>query len=561
MATWDFDVRTHRVIWSATHFSILGCEPIPGEASATVWENCVHPDDLKQVMQAAKTARQTRSLYSPEYRIIRADNGEIRWLSAFGRYLYDAAGEAVRFIGVLFDATDRKKAELALQESEQTVRRQLLEIESLYQTTPVGLAVLDTDLRFVRINQRFAQMNGLALEMHTGRTLREIVPEWADTAEPLLGHLLDTGQPIRNFELTGATRDQPTVVRTWLHNWWPLRDRGGEIVGIHIVVQEITDRKMAELALQESYNRFQLATTAIDGLVFEWDLAANSVYRSEGLSSIVGVRPDDAPTTPEWWRERIHPADVARLQPTRESLLTTGDRYQVEYRVRHEDGRWIDVWERGCLIRNQQGEVTKIVGFTSNITQRKQAEAALRDRETHLELILDSAKDYAIFTQDLDGHVTSWNAGAERVLGYTESEIVGQHGRLIFTPEDSAAGKPELEMHIALTQGKAVNERWHVRKDGSRFWGSGTGDAPARRSRRGARFPENHAGQNRAPANRRSTAAKRKSLPHSRRWRPGINVDQHRRRQVRVLQPTLEKLHGDDARIAAGCAGAAIISS
>src|SRR6476661_2955541 len=154
MATWDFDVRTNRVIWSATHFSILGCEQTPGgEASAAVWENCVHPDDLKQVLQAAKTARQTRSLYSPEYRIIRADNGEIRWLSAFGRYLYDAAGEAVRFIGVLFDATDRKKAELALQESEQTVRRQLVEIESLYQTTPVGLAVLDTDLRFVRCNQ------------------------------------------------------------------------------------------------------------------------------------------------------------------------------------------------------------------------------------------------------------------------------------------------------------------------------------------------------------------------------------------------------------------------
>ncbi|MEG4170383.1 MULTISPECIES: PAS domain S-box protein [unclassified Microcoleus] len=474
MATWDFDVRTHRVIWSATHFSILGCEQTPGgEASADVWEKCVHPDDLKQVMQAAKTARQTRSLYSPEYRIIRADTGEIRWLRAFGRYLYDAAGEAVRFIGVLFDATDRKKAELALQESEQTVRRQLVEIESLYQTTPVGLAVLDRDLRFLRINQRFAQMNGLSVEMHIGRTLREIVPDWADTAEPLLGNLLDTGEPIRNFELTGATRAQPTVVRTWLQNWWPLRDKGPEIVGIHIVVQEITARKMAELALQESYNRFQLATRAIDGMVFEWDLAANSVYRSEGLCSIVGVCPEDAPATAEWWRERIHPVDLARIQAGGQSILTIPDRYEIEYRVQHEDGRWIEVSERGCLIRNQQGEATKIVGFTSDITQRKQAEAALRDRETHLQLILDSAKDYAIFTLDTDGQVTSWNAGAERLLGYTEAEIVGQHGGIIFTPEDSASRMPEAEMHSALTQGRGENERWHVRKDGSRFWGSG----------------------------------------------------------------------------------------
>jgi PAS domain-containing protein len=150
-----------------------------------VWEKCVHPDDLKQVVQAVKTARETGSLYSPEYRIIRADSGEIRWLSAFGRHLYDSSGEAVRFIGVILDATDRKKAELALHESEQTVRRQLLEIEWLYQTTPVGLAVLDTDLRFVRLNQRLAQINGLPVFAHIGRTLREIVPDLADTAEPV----------------------------------------------------------------------------------------------------------------------------------------------------------------------------------------------------------------------------------------------------------------------------------------------------------------------------------------------------------------------------------------
>ncbi|MCY7385779.1 MAG: PAS domain S-box protein [Microcoleus sp. CAN_BIN18] len=99
--------------------------------------------------------------------------------------------------------------------------------------------------------------------------------------------------------------------------------------------------------------------------------------------------------------------------------------------------------------------------------------SALRDRETHLQLILDSAKDYTIITLDTGGHLTSWNAGAERMLGYAEAEIIGRHGRIIFTPEDSAARKPELEMHLALTEGKGENERWHLRKDGSRFWGSG----------------------------------------------------------------------------------------
>ncbi|MCC3409337.1 MAG: PAS domain S-box protein [Microcoleus sp. PH2017_10_PVI_O_A] len=473
MATWDLDVQTNRVIWSANHFKIFGCEPAPsGETTIAMWKKCVHPDDLKRVVQAVKTARETRSLYSVEYRIVRADTGEIRWLSVFGRYFYDSAGAAVRFVGVVFDATDRKKSEIALHESEQTVRRQLAEIESIYQTIPVGLAVLDTDLRFVRLNQRLAEINGLSVEAHIGRTVREIVPNLADTAESWCRRILETKEAMRNFELTGETSAQPGVVRTWLENWSPLKDAGGEIVAINVVVAEITDRKKAELDLQASNERFELATRAIDGIVFEWDFASNSVYRSEGLYSLVGVRPEDAGPTPEWWKERIDPIDLARIEAEEKPILKQ-ERYEGEYRIRHADGRWIDVWERGCLIRNQQGEATKVVGFTTDISKRKVAEAALRDRENHLALILNSAKDYAIFTQDTGGRITSWNAGAERMLGYAEAEIVGQHGRIAFTPEDSAARKPELEMHLALTEGKGENERWHVRKDGSRYWGSG----------------------------------------------------------------------------------------
>ena len=99
--------------------------------------------------------------------------------------------------------------------------------------------------------------------------------------------------------------------------------------------------------------------------------------------------------------------------------------------------------------------------------------AALREREERLRLVLDSAADYAIFTTDLERRVSSWNAGAERLLGWAEAEIVGRSGDVIFIPEDRAAGAPEREAARALAEGRAENERWHVRKDGARFWGSG----------------------------------------------------------------------------------------
>jgi PAS domain S-box-containing protein len=91
-----------------------------------------------------------------------------------------------------------------------------------------------------------------------------------------------------------------------------------------------------------------------------------------------------------------------------------------------------------------------------------------------LRAIVESATDFAIITIDRDGAVTSWNTGAERLLGWTDDEIVGHDSRIFFTREDRAAGKPEQEMRGALADGRAEDERWHVRKDDSRFWGSGT---------------------------------------------------------------------------------------
>jgi PAS domain S-box-containing protein len=95
------------------------------------------------------------------------------------------------------------------------------------------------------------------------------------------------------------------------------------------------------------------------------------------------------------------------------------------------------------------------------------------DREELLGIIVESATDFAIFSQDSYGTVTSWNRGAERLTGYSQDEIVGHDGDVIFTPEDRSAGMPQRERQTALTSGRAEDERWHQRKDGSRFWGSG----------------------------------------------------------------------------------------
>jgi PAS domain S-box-containing protein len=88
-------------------------------------------------------------------------------------------------------------------------------------------------------------------------------------------------------------------------------------------------------------------------------------------------------------------------------------------------------------------------------------------------LLVDNSKDYAVFVVDFDGRVLTWNPGAERVLGYSESEIVGESSFIFFTPEDRALGIPEGELKRSITDGRASDDRWHVRKDGSRLWVNG----------------------------------------------------------------------------------------
>jgi len=86
---------------------------------------------------------------------------------------------------------------------------------------------------------------------------------------------------------------------------------------------------------------------------------------------------------------------------------------------------------------------------------------------------IEDIRDYAIFMMDVDGIVTNWNVGAQHILGYTEAEIVGKDGSKFFTLEDRAKNVPEKELTTAATLGRAEDERWHMRRDGSRFWASG----------------------------------------------------------------------------------------
>ncbi|MFN8487118.1 MAG: CheR family methyltransferase [Caldilineaceae bacterium] len=142
-----------------------------------------------------------------------------------------------------------------------------------------------------------------------------------------------------------------------------------------------------------------------------------------------------------------------------------------EHEVRDQDGRFYLL--RLLPYRSLEDQIEGVVITLIEITAIKQAEQARQASEERYRLMVQNAQDYAIFTLDKEGRIATWNQGCQSLIGYTESEAIGQRGAIIFTPEDRLANAPGQEFHTALTEGKARDERWHLRKDGSRFWGSG----------------------------------------------------------------------------------------
>jgi len=124
-------------------------------------------------------------------------------------------------------------------------------------------------------------------------------------------------------------------------------------------------------------------------------------------------------------------------------------------------------------VLDRHGKVAGLTKVARDITQRRRLEEHLRASEEHLRLILESATDYAILTLSLDGIIRTWNRGAEKIFGYTAEEMIGRTGEILFVPEDQQHRQDLQEIDIALRDGRAENERWQQKKDGSRLWASG----------------------------------------------------------------------------------------
>ncbi len=173
-----------------------------------------------------------------------------------------------------------------LRGSEERSRQQLAELEAIYATAPVGLAVIGADCRFLRLNERLAAINGVPVAAHLGRTVREVLPEFGDCFEAIMQRVTATGEPVLNFEAEGETAAQPGVKRAWVEQWLPQKDAASRVTSINFVVEEVTERKAAEAALRRLNETLEQRVTERTA-----ELEAISAERAR-LASVAENSPD-----------------------------------------------------------------------------------------------------------------------------------------------------------------------------------------------------------------------------------------------------------------------------
>jgi two-component system, chemotaxis family, CheB/CheR fusion protein len=226
-------------------------------------------------------------------------------------------------------------------------------------------------------NQAAENIFGYTREEMIGRSISVLAPPDRPDETSRILEAVRQGERVRHTETERIRKDGRRIYISISVS--PIKDAAGRIVGVSKIARDITHRKQGEELLRQSEERFRLATEAISGLVYDWDVESGQVQRSKGLVSLLGYWPEEVESELDWWKRQIHPEDYDRVYQHIVPAVEAGaPSFNVEYRVRHRDGHWVHVWDKGLLVRDAGGRPRRVVGSTIDISDRKRVESELR---------------------------------------------------------------------------------------------------------------------------------------------------------------------------------------
>jgi PAS domain S-box-containing protein len=378
---WDWDIKSGKIEWSPVMFEILGLDPKETTPSFDAWISTIHPEDINIASVRIDQAVKDHSFLDSEFRIIKP-GGEIRWINALGRTEYDNEGSPLWMTGICMDITRRQKADEELKRINIELSEMTVDLQTILDIAPIVIWIAhDPECRSITGNayadkimkvhrggniSRSAPIEDQAVSYQVFQNGIELNPDElpAQVAAAI-------GEPVEESELDLVFPDGRIV--KLLLGAVPLFNIEGKVRGAIAAGMDITHYKLIEESLRESEERLRLAQTRGNVGVWDWNTITDELNFTPELEQLYGLSPGSIKTYQDW-RQLTHPDDIVKIESERDDKIAKHEPFDLEFRIFHKSGdmRWLSA--RGGAIYNKKGDVVRVLGINTDITEHKQAE-------------------------------------------------------------------------------------------------------------------------------------------------------------------------------------------
>ena len=461
IGSWSWTLGTDERWWSPQMYQLLGIDPeqypIPPDVDTA--NQSLHPEDQERVNQVTRAALEQGHSYEIEFRLLRSDNS-IGYIFSRGLVEHNAEGQVTRFWGVSQDITDRKRAEVALQQSESRFQRIAdSNIVGIILTTPTG--------EISEANDAFLQMVGYdRADLLTG-SLRwdTITPsEHAEADARAVAHLLRYGW-VQPFEKEYIRKDGIRV--TVLVGGALIEGSTNQAISI---ILDISARKAIELALRHSEERYRYLVEVTPHLVWTADAQGHNNFVSQQLCDYVGLPSEQLLNLD--WQAIIHPDDIEQVHLRWMESVQNSTPYEIEYRLRRLDGIYCWHLVRAIPFQDEQGQILQWFGVSTDINARKAAETALQESEARYRLLAEISP-VGILRFDSLLNCVYVNSRWSEMTGRLQASALGRGWIDALHPEDGNRLLAQWAEQLIQPSENCIltsAEGRHVRPDGSINW-------------------------------------------------------------------------------------------
>ncbi|GGK66780.1 PAS domain S-box protein [Rufibacter glacialis] len=459
IGSWNLDAQTQALEVSEELYHIFETDRDGFTGTLASFIAFVTEEDREYAQQVTLKAFSDGEPYLADFRILTGKKSR-RTIQIRGNSQKDVNGQVLRLYGTAQDITERKEFETALLASEEKYKL-------LFYQAPLPKWIYDLEtLQIMDVNDSAIAHYGFTREEFLAMTAKDLRPAKDVPAMIKSVRAENTGKGVNRLGLWNHIKKDgtPIIVEISAHSL-VYENRSCLLVEAN----DVTTKVLAEQALKNSNDRWEMLSKVTFDAIWEWNLKTNELFCGENYKVIFGQHSENARENFQAWQDYLHPEDRERIQTSLQRFLASGDTtWQAEYRKLKRNGEYAYCTDRCILIRDEQGAPDRMVGALRDETESKQAAESLLIEKTFSEALLEASPDGIVgFNQE--GEILLFNKKAETLFGYSQEEILGASLTTLMSIESHEVHLDRRTELFNSTSQAPSRELQALRKDGYEF--------------------------------------------------------------------------------------------